>query len=76
MIDDSSATDRTTKETNTTAGDRLNAAVRLVNQQAEDGGLWFQAATAGEAYLQQELRKLHAAIEGTDYFGNPLHYHS
>ena len=38
---------------------------QLVAQQAEDDGLWFNAATAPEAYLQQELRKLHAAIEGT-----------
>lgn len=36
----------------------------LVDRQAEDVGLWFQATTAPEAYLQQELRKLHAAIEG------------
>ena len=36
---------------------------KLVNEQAEDEGLWFDAATASEAYLQQELRKLHAAIE-------------
>ena len=36
----------------------------LVNQQAEDEGLWFDATTAPEAYLQQELRKLHVAIEG------------
>ena len=38
---------------------------QLTAQQAEDDGLWFSAATAPEAYLQQELRKLHAAIEGT-----------
>lgn len=31
---------------------------------AEDNGLWFVAETAAEAYLQQELRKLCAAIEG------------
>ena len=37
---------------------------KLVNQQAEDEGLWFDATTAPEAYLQQELRKLHVAIEG------------
>ena len=37
----------------------------IVNEQAEDEGLWFQAATAPEAYLQQELRRLHAAIEET-----------
>jgi hypothetical protein len=30
---------------------------------AEDDGLWFQAETCAEAYLQQELRKLCAAIE-------------
>ncbi len=35
----------------------------LVNEQAEDEGLWFVAQTASEAYLQQELRRLHAAIE-------------
>ena len=36
----------------------------IVRNQAEDAGLWFQAKTAPEGYLQQELRKLHAAIEG------------
>jgi hypothetical protein len=36
----------------------------LVARQAEDDGLWFVAQTAAEAYLQQELRRLHAAIEG------------
>lgn len=41
-----------------------SAALALVRKQAEDDGLWFQAATAPEAYLQQELRKLHAAVEG------------
>jgi len=40
------------------------ALLELVNQQAEDEGLWFDATTAPEAYLQQELRKLHVAIEG------------
>ncbi len=44
----------------------------LVNKQADAEGLWFQAQTAPEAYLQQELRKLHAVIEGTDDFGQPL----
>lgn len=38
---------------------------QLTAQQAEDDGLWFNAATAPEAYLQQELRKLHAAVEET-----------
>ena len=36
---------------------------QMVNEQAEDEGLWFEAETAAEAYLQQELRKLHAAVE-------------
>lgn len=35
----------------------------LVHKQAEDEGLWFIAQTAPEAYLQQELRRLHGAIE-------------
>ncbi|HEV8364603.1 MAG TPA: hypothetical protein VGQ52_13905 [Gemmatimonadaceae bacterium] len=42
----------------------------LVARQAEDAGLWFDAVTAGEAYLQQELRKLHAAVEGEE-IGRP-----
>lgn len=36
---------------------------KIVDEQAEDDGLWFVAETASEAYLQQELRKLHAEIE-------------
>lgn len=35
----------------------------LAARQAEDPDLWFMAQTAPEAYLQQALRKLHAAIE-------------
>ena len=38
---------------------RMNKIIELVNKQAEDEGLWFNAITAPEAYLQQELRKLH-----------------
>lgn len=46
------------------AAERQLVAVRtLVDQQAEDPGLWFQAATAPEAYLQQELRRLHERVE-------------
>lgn len=41
----------------------LKPLLDLVNIQAEDEGIWFIAMTAPEAYLQQELRKLHAAIE-------------
>lgn len=37
--------------------------VAIVNQQAEDDGLWFVAEYASEGYLQKELRLLHAAIE-------------
>jgi hypothetical protein len=36
---------------------------QLVDQQADDAGLWFFAQTPTEAYVQQELRKLHAAVE-------------
>ena len=35
----------------------------LVNAQAEDEGLWFIEEYAPEAYLQDALRKLHAAVE-------------
>lgn len=35
----------------------------LVDEQAADDGLWFVAETCAEAYLQQALRRLHAAIE-------------
>lgn len=45
-----------------------NKAIRkiklLVDEQSEDKGLWFNAEIATEAYLQSELRRLHAAIEG------------
>ena len=41
-------------------------AQQVVSEQAEDEGLWFVAATASEAYLQQALRRLHAAVEGED----------
>ncbi len=41
----------------------LRALRKLVEKQAEDDGLWFQARTAPEGYLQQELRRLHAAVE-------------
>ena len=36
----------------------------LIDEQAEDEGLWFVAETASEAHLQSELRKLHRAVEG------------
>jgi len=37
--------------------------LELVNNQAEDEGIFFQAKTAPEAYLQQEIRKLHQITE-------------
>lgn len=40
-----------------------SAALSIVLEQAEDEGLWCQAQTAMENYLQKELRRLHAAIE-------------
>lgn len=39
------------------------SAKALVDQQAENAGLWFVAETGPEAYLQAALRKLHAAVE-------------
>ena len=47
----------------TEAARLVAGAQRIVNEQAEDDGLWFVAVTAPEAYLQEELRRLHAAIE-------------
>lgn len=45
------------------AAERLAAIRKIVDEQAEDDGLWFIAKTAPEAYLQQELRRLHTVIE-------------
>ena len=46
------------------AGPRQSsAALAVVHEQAKDDGLWFHAQTASEAYLQQELRRLHVAVE-------------
>ena len=36
----------------------------VVNEQAEDEGLWCHPHYASEAYMQQALRRLHAAVEG------------
>jgi len=36
---------------------------KLVDEQAEDEGLWFVANTASEGYLQHHLRLLHEMIE-------------
>ena len=39
----------------------------VVTEQAEDEGLWFIAQTAPEAHLQDALRRLTAAVEGTPW---------
>ena len=41
----------------------------VVERQANDEGCWFIPQTCAEDYLQQRLRELHAAIEGTDIYG-------
>lgn len=41
----------------------LESLLELVDSQAEDDDLWFIAETVSEAYLQQELRRLHSVIE-------------
>ena len=41
----------------------LTAVARIIDEQAEDEGLWFRAEHATEAYLQAALRELHAAVE-------------
>jgi len=41
----------------------LAAAKLVVDEQANDPGLWFEAERITEAYLQAALRRLHAAIE-------------
>jgi hypothetical protein len=43
---------------------RMQEALKLCAEQAEEPGIWFVAERITEGYLQQELRRLHAAIEG------------
>lgn len=45
-------------------GERLATIRGIVEAQADDEGLWFIAESITESHLQQELRRLHAAIEG------------
>lgn len=45
----------------------MKTAIDLVVEQARDSGIWFVAQTITEAYLQSELRKLHAAVEQDFY---------
>ncbi len=42
---------------------QLKSITAVVDDQAEDTGLWFVAQTASEAYLQQALRDLHGITE-------------
>ena len=42
---------------------RLAGIRAVVDKQAEDDGLWADAESIVEAYLQQGLRRLHAVIE-------------
>lgn len=42
---------------------KQKAVNELIEKQAKDEGLWFEAKTAPEAYLQQELKKLYRQIE-------------
>lgn len=44
-------------------GDLLRIVRQIVDRQAEDLGLWYEAQTAPEAYVQSQLRVLHAAVE-------------
>lgn len=46
--------------------ERYHAAFDLVQKQAEDDALWLLEVSITEAYLQQELRRLHAVIEGKE----------
>lgn len=41
----------------------LEKILRLVEEQAEDEGLWFIAAGAPEDYVQKALRRLHLLVE-------------
>ncbi len=47
-----------------TDDDRFKAARAVVKEQARDGRLWCQPSYITEATLQNELRRLHAAVEG------------
>lgn len=42
---------------------KLRKIQAVVDEQAEDEGLWHEASYASEAYIQKELRRLHAIIE-------------
>lgn len=46
-----------------TAKEKIKKLQQIVNEQAEDEGLWFIPQYITEDYLQQALRKLHEIIE-------------
>jgi len=52
-----------TTPTTDSADELARALAELICHQAEDEGLWFNAMTAPEAYLQRALRDLHEAAE-------------
>lgn len=45
------------------AARKLKDITEMVNEQAEDPGLWAGAQYASEEYIQMALRRLHSAIE-------------
>jgi len=49
-----------------TPEERLKRIKALVDEQAEDEGLWFEPENITEDYLQQALRRLHAVVEGKE----------
>ncbi len=42
---------------------RLSELRKIVDEQAEDEGLWFIGSTCSEAYLQAALRRIHDVIK-------------
>ncbi len=42
----------------------------MIEEQAEDEGLWLMAETAPEEYLQKALRRLHTVIEAAVAFAD------
>lgn len=43
---------------------KLEAALAVVDEQINDQALWAHCKFISEAYMQQELRRLHEAVEG------------
>jgi len=42
---------------------KLKAIRDVVDEQADEEGIWFDAMTAPEAYVQRELRRLHWVVK-------------